>query len=694
MLTPAQKSVVEAPLDAKIFLTGPAGCGKTTAATERVIYLINAGISADSILILTPQRTLQDPYSSQLLQQQFSGGDAGFATVGGLARRMVDLFWPLAAEQAGFAQPDQPPIFLTLETAQYYLSHLLQPKLEEGWFDSLSMDRNRLYSQVVDNLNKSAVIGFDYKQIEERLTAAWIGDPAQKRVYADAQASATLFREYCLQNNLLDYSLQYEIFINLLWPNPTVRNYLTNTYQHIIYDNVEEDIPTAHDLIKDWMPDLQSVLLINDEEGGFRRFLGADPINGYTLREACQQEVHLQESFVMSPEMSGLQIALAEAIRPSDFPAAPEADPQLAFSILRQQDNEDELPRYYPELLDSVVVETERLLAEGTPPSEIAILSPYLSDALRFSLMNRLNAKNIPVRSHRPSRSLREEPASQALLTLAAIAHPAWEIIPSRFDLAYAFQLALNTDLVRAQLLAEIVYRPQQLVLSNFEDIRAETQERITYQLGERYTQLQNWLLAYRQEEPLPFDHFLRKLFGEVLSQPEFGYHTNLDAARTAASLIESAQKFRAAMEPSKTSLSELGREYLAMLADGVIAAQYLLPYQDNQEAVLVSPATTFLMTNRPVSVQFWLDAGASGWYERLSQPLTHPYVLSRYWDPNQVWSDAEEQNAQLEAMHNMLSGLIRRCRQQIYLGISNLGESGYEQRGDLLRAFQKVLQN
>ena len=35
-------------------------------------------------------------------------------------------------------------------------------------------------------------------------------------------------------------------------------------------------------------------------------------------------------------------------------------------------------------------------------------------------------------------------------------------------------------------------------------------------------------------------------------------------------------------------------------------------------------------MSNRPVDYQFWLDVGGRGWFERLYQPLTHPYVLSR----------------------------------------------------------------
>ena len=164
--------------------------------------------------------------------------------------------------------------------------------------------------------------------------------------------------------------------------------------------------------------------------------------------------------------------------------------------------------------------------------------------------MNRLEAAGIPTRSHRPSRSLREEPASQALLTLAALAHPGWNIHPPRFDVAYALMQSIEgLDLVRAQLLAEIVYRPRELRLSTFDEITPEVQERITFVIGNRYTALRDWLLAYREEEELPFDHFLRKLFGEVLSQPGFGFHTNFDSVRVASSLVNSVRHFRQSLE-------------------------------------------------------------------------------------------------------------------------------------------------
>jgi hypothetical protein len=691
-LTQTQIDIITAPLDARIFLQGPSGCGKTTVGVERMVYLLEQGIPAESILVLTPQRTLQEPYQEILRSPEIgAGGEVTLATVGGLARRMVDLFWPLAAEAAGFAHPDQPPIFLTLETAQYYMAHLVRPLLdEEGYFESLTINRNRLYSQVIDNLNKAAAIGFPHTQIGERLDSAWLGDPSQRRIYQDTQDCANRFRAYCLDHNLLDFSLQLEIFWQHLWGDPIVHDYLNRSYRHLIYDNPEEDIPRAHDLIREWIPDLDSALLIYDENGGYRRFLGADPETAWRLSDICSSHASLNDSFVASEDILALSDSLAHVINPT-FTDAPLNG--FREGVLQYAD-----AHFYPELLDWLTEEISTLLEEGIEPADIVVLAPYLSDALRFSLMHRLETRDIPVRSHRPSRSLRDEPATQSLLTLAALAHPQWGIRPSEFDVAYALMQAIDgLDLIRANLLTKIVYRARKLALSPFDGIKPDVQERITYVFGGYYTQLREWLLSYQEQDVVPFDHFLRKLFGEILSQPGFGFHRDLDSARVAASLIESVKKFRWAMASADTDALTLGREYIDMLSEGVIAAQYLGAWKMEEEnAVLVAPAYTFLMQNRAVAVQFWLNPGSDGWVERLFQPLTHPYVLSRSWDnaEGHYWTDADDVAANQATLARLTTGLLRRCKERLYLGLSELGESGFEQRGVLLKAFQRVLQD
>ena len=698
-LTDAQCDILNTPFNARIFLSGPAGCGKTTVAVERLQALLASGLSANSILILTPQRTLQAPYEAALCLPDIPpGGQVALATIGGLARRTLELFWPLVAENAGFSHPDQPPVFLTLETSQYYMARLVRPLLEQGFFASVTIDRNRLYSQVLDNLNKSASVGFPYTEIGERLSTAWLGEPSQRRIYTDAQECASRFRQYCLTHNLLDFSLQLDLFWNLLWRMPECHAYLTHQYRHLICDNLEEDIPVAHDLLMEWLPAFDSTLLIFDTDAGYRRFLGADPDSAHRLSTLCDTQVELSKSFVTLPEIQALETAFASKLLPER-----NANIKPGTLIALTYPPTETPTRYYPQMLDWVAGEIQRLVAEeGISPSEIVILAPYFSDALRFSLSNRLEELGIPWCSHRPSRSLRDEPASHCLLTLAELAHPGWDLHPTRFDVAYALLFAIEgMDLVRAQLLAEIIYHQRDLRLSTFDEIRVAVQERITYVFGQHFEALREWIEAYRLKPvPDPLDHFLRRLFGEVLSQKGFGFHRNNDGARTVSSLVESVQKFRQAMEPALADFKslgdfgnlELGKEYLSMLQDGVIAAQYVESWQiEPVEAVLLAPAHTFLMMNQPVSIQFWIDAGSTGWWERLFQPLTQPYVLSRSWDRDKAWTDADDLAANQQSLARLIIGLLRRCRSRIYLGLSDLGESGFEQRGPLLKAVWKM---
>ena len=696
-LTSDQREIIEHPIDTHIFLEGPAGTGKTTVGVERVMHLLVNGVPGNQILLLVPQRTLAAPYYEALRNPATpAGGIVSILTIGGLARRMVELFWPLIAEQANFVYPDRPPTFLTLESAQYYMAYLVRPLLAGGYFDSLTIDRNRLYSQIIDNLNKAAAVGFPHTEIGARLKNAWIGEPAQVHVYEDAQDCVNIFRDFCQAHNLLDFSLQLELFHHHLWPEPPCREYLIAGYRHLIFDNLEEDIPLAADLLHEWLPKFDSALLIYDQEAGYRQFLSADPKTNYTLKAHCDIHAYLSESFISSEGISVFGSVLANYLTPENNYLPKE----LPYSEIPIQHSPLDT-RYYPEMLDWVADQIDALVDTGTPPGEIVVLAPYLSDSLRYSLVTRLNNHGIPSRSHRPSRALREEPATQCLLTLASLAHPHWAINPQKSDIAYALIQAIDgLDLVRAQLLVDIVY--QKGGLSSFDIIKPEIQERITYVFGIRYEILRAWLADYIAETQQQIgtfqklDHFLSRLFGEVLSQPGFGFHADYNAAAVAANLVESVRKFRWAVGDVLVAQGiEPGREYLQMVDDGVIAAQYLGSWSDQPEdAVYLAPAYTFLMSNRPVDVQFWLDVGSRGWYERLYQPLTHPHVLSRYWMEGAPWTDSEEFAANQSALRRLTLGLARRCRESIYIGLCGVNEQGYEHKGELLRAIDQTLRS
>src|SRR5690606_9607974 len=129
------------------------------------------------------------------------------------------------------------------------------------------------------------------------------------------------------------------------------------------------------------------------------------------------------------------------------------------------------------------------------------------------------------------------------------------------------------------------------------------------------------------------------------------------------------------------------------MVDAGVLANQYLRDWEtEKKDSVLIAPAYTFLMNNQPVDYQFWLNIGSAGWGQRLNQPLTHAYILSRQWEMGQQWTDINEEEANRETLQNLLLGLIRRCRKRIYLGYSEFGEYGFAERGPLLQTVQSTL--
>jgi superfamily I DNA/RNA helicase len=680
-----------------LVLQGPVGTGKTSAATIHLQELLDRGVPAQEILVFLPQRALAEPYRE--VGKEHVGGRVDILTISGLARRMIQRFWPLVAEDAGFDE-SQPATFLTLETAQYFMSRVTDPLREEGAFAGLSIAESRLYSQLIDNINKAALVGFPPSEISERLKGAWIGSDERESVFDDAQRAADRYLQMCRENNLLGFGLQLQVFRKHLWPNETCRNYLRGTYRHLIADNVEEGVPTTHDMLLEWIPDMDSALVIYDEGGGYRKFLGADPDSAERLKDCCEHHIRLEAGEMEDDDsasngqakISGLGEQLSRALQPHRGNlGSPEEIRQLRtqIGVIHEET--------YPEMLESVGRRVKSLIESGTEPEDIVVLAPFLSDTLRHELSNLLTRLEVPFSLRRPSRPLSKEPAVKALLALSAMAHPTWRVQLGTQDLAQAFSFSIeDLDPIRAHLLARAVYetdeegRPR---LRPFSAVASDTQERVTYRLGEQYDQIQRWIKSYVGEDDQPLDHFLNRLFGEVLSQEGFGFHDDFDAAARADRLVESARKFRQVIEKADLEgQSPTGRLYLRTVRKGVAAAQYVQDWAEGtDEGVLLTPAHTFLVQNRRAPHQFWLDVGSTGWHSRIRQPLTHPYVLSRSWEEGKEWTDADETAAGLDMLSRTTDGLTRRCSGQVHLAISGRGRNGQREQGYLLKAFQQL---
>ena len=696
-----------------LFLSGPFGAGKTTIAIERIKHLLGQErIRGDQILVLVPQRTLGQPYTEALRHSELpAGAQVQVTTMASLARSKVALYWPLVAEAAGFADPRVEPTFLNLETTQYHMARFVDAAIQQAEFDAIRVQRSRIISQVLDNLNKAALLGFTIDEAYARLeNTVPPGEQkiARLNVMQTARRISREFRAHCRRESLVDYSLQMQIFLNEILENRWCETHLFRTYRHLVFDNAEEETYAGQKLVARWLPHLESALILLDEDGGYRAFLGADPINAEKLADCVAHRARLTRSHVMAPGIGRvidrLRLALRRpdgqsisGVEPVPERAGPESEPPIVFP--------EQSHSFFPQMIEWVVGEIERLVEhEVVAPDQIAVLAPFMSDAMRFSLHTRLKEKGVPSTSHRPSRPLNAEPVVRTLLTLADLAHPFWRRVPLPSDITLALGNAIDRlDPVRASVLAHAASGGRgaaEGTLPDFEDLRGDVKERVSFATGEIYNRLRTWLTGYRAETGFtPLDQFFARIFGELLSQPGFGFHQRPDAARMADQLARSARNFRLAVgeqpeasaDPSNARHIATGREYVQLVESGALGALHLPSWTETENAVFVAPAYTFLMRNRTVDIQFWLDIGAQGWGRRIYQPLTHPHVLSRHWEPTRPWTDIDEMKFSQDSLYRLLAGLLRRARRRIFLGRSDYGESGMEHSGPLLNLLNRV---
>jgi hypothetical protein len=289
-----------------------------------------------------------------------------------------------------------------------------------------------------------------------------------------------------------------------------------------------------------------------------------------------------------------------------------------------------------------------------------------------------------------------EEPAVKAVLTLAKLAHPQWELPVSHYELRDALMLALpGLDILRADLIAQTLYSPraQSEGLRSFDALtNASMQERISFAYGRKLESLREWLEDYKNIDPLPLDIFISRLFGEILSQKSFGLFADFDAAEHIAQLIASIQSFRQFLTTTfGMDAVSAGLEFIRVVESGLLPAAFMSRREPPEDAVLIAPAHSFLMENRPVAVQFWLDIGSLGWWERLSQPLTNPYILRREWQSGTAWTYTQNFDANQQHLQRVVAGLLNRCRGQVVVSSVQVNERGSEQRGPLLQALQTL---
>jgi hypothetical protein len=676
-LAPIQEAVARAAGSA--LLLGPAGTGKTTALQRRLLTLLKSGEPAYTVLVIVTEPDHSQAFLDTVHQSGLGPyAELNITTYNTLARQMVSLFWPLIARPAGFDRPYQPPTFLSYDLAQMLMWRVVTPMIDEGAFATLRLRPQQIVSQLLDTLNRAALNGLTLEQATSRQINSWTGEEEQRLTLQDAANAARRFREQCLSGNMLDLSLVVEAFTGQLVDHAEFRRYFSERYRHLLVDNIEEQTPAGQNFVASLMTATETTAIVYDAGGGYKRFLAADPAGANRFYDLCKKLFEFEDSFTATEPLFYLSNLVENQLLAAKLPAA-----GAEKAVIDQISS-----RYRRQMVEDVAGYLARLIGEGTPADQIALIAPYLDGSLRYSLGRSLQAAGVPYYLLRRRSSPREEPRVRAWLTWLALGHPGWGIHPAAYDVAEAFSLSIHgMDPARAKLLTDHVYMTGATELGASSLLPEKIAARIGPDLLERADILREWLAAEGDRHPL--DVFLHRLFNDLLARPVFQPQPDLAAAAICDWLVRAAGRLLAAAGPMGLSTpAEIGRAFSDGIYDGLVTAD---PPEFGEppdlDGVLISTIYGYLLSGRPVEVQVWLEAAASGWWDIPRQPLSNAFVLAQSWPESRLWTMEDDFNIRNQLLSRIVRGLTSRCHRGVILATSELDRRGIRQDGPLWRA-------
>lgn len=680
-LTAQQQEIVSS--DGSAFVLGAAGTGKTTVVQQRLKHLLASGEPAYTILVLVADPDQREGFRGFVESAELGPySDLKLLHYPQLAREMVQLFWPLIARNAGFASGFNPPTFLGYDLAQLLMWRTVEPLVEEGAFADLRRRPQQIVSQLLDTLNRSALNLLDIFQATDRQINTWVGERGHVRNLQLAQQAAVTFRQHCLDNNLLDLSLTIDTFNKHILTHPEFSRYFSERYRHILVDNVEEQTPAGQAFVEQLMNETVSSLIVYDAGGGYKRFLAADPKGAQRFRNKANRAYTFTENFVSTEEINALAKEIEHFLNGKPLQEINEVP---VMATLRT--------RYRREMLIAIAEHLNKLINEdGIAPKEIAIIVPYLDNALRYTLVEALKRFGIPMNIVRRRASPREEPRVRAWLTWVAVAHPDWDVLPTEYDIAEALELSIaDLDPARASLLAASVYPPSAVRLLPAEELPDEVVRRVGEEQVILYERLREWLAD--KGGTLALDQFIYGLFTEILSSREFQPEPDLAAAGVIEWLVETAARLVSSAESLDLSTpADIGNAFLVSINRGLITSQPPeMGDPPDPDGVHISTIYGYLLRGNPVRYQVWLETAASGWWDIPRQPLSNAFVLAPSYEEERLWTLAEEIEIRNELLSRVVRGLTSRCSDGIILATSDLDRRGQRQDGPLWRALDAI---
>jgi hypothetical protein len=630
----------------------------------------------------------------------------------------VILFWPLLIQLLNLKA--QLPVRLRPETEQELATRLwrdaygtikARSQSDEEILRPVGASEYRLIRRILDLLQLAAYSGTPTEEISSVIEQGLVDEGTLPTEMIEPQAINSLllqWRSWCLERGLLTYGIITELYWQHLLPDPNYQKHLTRRYKFVLADDVDDYPGIARDLF-DFLLDRGAVgAFTYNSDGAVRLGLGSDPNYLEKLRSRCRVETLTQPPLSLADMLTLPMVELVT--EPGMLSTLPSAVQSLQTTSRR------ELLRQTAEVIIKAVQSGE------VQPQEVAVIAPGLDAIARYTLVEILTKKGIPVESLNDQRPLTSSPVIRALLTLLALVYPGLGRLVDRDAIAEMLvvlstregasdtnsspldprpsPLVPNIDPVRAGLLADFCFEPHPDRPNLLPVTAYDRWDRLGYAATTAYGQILQWLEMQRSQQeqrllPSPISLLDRAIQRFLWNGSNLPY----DQLAALRELLETAQHYwevDTRLRQSKRSQAEPGKEdtpphatiaeFIQLLRRGTITANPypVRPIGAASRAVTLATIFQYRSSRRFHRWQFWLDAGSPLWLSGGAATLFGAplFLQDRFGQP---WTTEDAINADQERLRRILRDLLGRVGERVYLCHSDLAVNGQEQLGPLL---------
>ncbi|MGD1928280.1 MAG: hypothetical protein ACFB12_05170 [Leptolyngbyaceae cyanobacterium] len=684
-----------------IWIEGPTRSGKTTRLLAHIAEIATApmaGRRAGAVFLLFAANgdnrlTLSD----RLVDSLPATLPITTATPAGFIQNEVTLFWPLLVETLGLSP--QFPMPLRPENEQELATQLWRDQLDRGTLEVPGWTETQTVRRSLDFLQLAATSGTPAEALPELLVAALPGGIASADVWGAIAQAVMQWRDWCLSQSFLTYSIATELYWRHLLPQPLYQAKFAERFCGLMADDFDEYPAIFAELWRQadaWQ--LPTAVTWNPH-GKIRLGVGADPEALGLLRAGAKTVEELTPVVAESLASAWADPIVTAVLDPLAVP-----EPMSAVQVI-QATSRGELLRQTAEAIAAAIQQ------EQVTPGDIAVIGPGFDAIARYTLAEILQKQHIPVASLNDQRPLVSTPLVRAILTMVPFIYPALgrfltkdavaEMLvvlsqSTQGDPSQSWFERVQIDPVRAELIVDHCFypdpqRPDLLAVSEF-----PRWDRLGYRATDAYNVLRDWIAQQRQALQQRLITSPVSLIDRTIQSFLWrGNYLPYDQLAALRELMETAQHFwqvqgrlrqqqRLESDPPASPLSPEGR-FLALLLQGIVAANPfpVKPLEHGQQGVTLSTVFQYRSQRLHHRWQFWLDASSPRWLTGTDALFGYPMFLQqRHGQPWPVDFIERSHEARLE---RILRDLLGRATEQVILCHSDLAVNGQEQLGPLL---------